>query len=149
MGDAKVNFGEFNGAFVRARDRVRSEEGTDIEAEQAALRALVPENASEHDKGWTGRLIASLAEPPAPPRQWSAFYHEAGQVHASAYQANGSTEDKIAALEAARKKIWQIADQAPEDEQIHIKAMTRVLEHLENELRDPTWPIEEPPGQTG
>ena len=93
MGDAKVNLAEFNGAFVRARDRVHSDEGADIEAEQAALRALVPENASEHDQGWTGRLIESLAEPPAPPRQWSEYYHQAGEVHAAAYRANGSVDE--------------------------------------------------------
>jgi hypothetical protein len=149
MGDAKVNLAEFNGAFVRARDRVHSEEGADIEAEQTALRALVPENASEHDQGWTGRLIESLAEPPAPPRQWSEYYHQAGEVHAAAYRANGTVEEKIAALEEARHKIWEIAERAPADEEIHIKAMTRVLEHLESELRDPTWPVEESPEQAG
>ena len=149
MGDAKVNLAEFNGAFVRARDRVHSDEGADIQAEQDALRALVPEDASEHDQDWTGRLIASLAEPPAPPRQWSEYYEQAGQVHAAAYRANGTTEEKIAALEDARRKIWEIADRAPADETSDIKAMTRALEHLENELRHPTWPVEESPEQAG
>jgi hypothetical protein len=147
MGDGKVDPAVFNEAFYEARERVRSAEGADVAAEQAALKALVPENASEHDRAWTGQLIASLAEPPAPPRQWSQYYHQAGAVHAAAYQAGGTVEEKIAALEQARRRIWEISEQAPADEEIHIKAMTRVLEHLERELRDPTFPIEESPGQ--
>ena len=149
MDDGKVDLAVFNEAFYEARERVRSAEGADVAAEQAALQALVPENASDHDRGWTGRLIAKLAEPPTPPRQWSEYYHQAGAVHAAAYQADGTIEEKIAALEEARRKIWEISEQAPADEEIHIKAMTRVLEHLERELRDPTFPIEEPPGQGG
>ncbi|TCN37591.1 hypothetical protein EV644_111145 [Kribbella orskensis] len=147
MNDGKVDLAVFNRAFARACDRVRGDDVADIEAEQAALQALVPANASEHDRGWTGRLIASLAEPPAPPRQWSEYYHQAGAVHAAASRAEGTVEEKIAALEQARRKIWEISEQAPADEEIHIKAMTRVLEHVERELRDPTFLMEEHPGQ--
>lgn len=149
MNDSKVDLAVFNRAFARARDRVRGDEVADIEAEQAALQAIVTANASEHDRGWTGRLIASLAEPPAPPRQWSEYYHQAGAVHAAAYRAKGTAEEKIATLEEARRRIWEISEQAPADEEIHIKAMTRVLEHLEIELRDPTFPPEDLTGQQG
>ncbi|MFC5261060.1 hypothetical protein ACFPJ1_02965 [Kribbella qitaiheensis] len=140
MGDGKVEVSVFNEAFYEARERVWSSEGADVVAEQAALRALVPEHASEHDRRWTGQLIVSLAESPAPPRQWSEYYHQAGAVHAAAYLAEGTVEGKIATLEEARRRIWEISEQAPADEEIHIKAMTRVLEHLERELRDPTFP---------
>jgi hypothetical protein len=138
---------EFNTAFSRARDKVRNQEGTDVAAEQAKLRALVPDDASDHDRTWTKTVIDSLADPPPPPRQWSALYHEAGQIHASAYPEDGTVEEQIAAIQEARRKIWEIADRAAEDEEAHIRAMTRVLDHYENELRDPTWPIDDPPTQ--
>ena len=144
-----LDIAEFNSAFSRARDLVRNQDGVDVAAVQAELRALVPEDASEHDRGWTKTLIDRLAEPPEPPREWSALYHEAGQVHAEAYQAGGSVAEQIEALQEARRKIWEIADRAAPEEAPHIRAMTRVLEHLENELRDPTWPLEDPPGQAG
>jgi hypothetical protein len=136
---------EFNDAFYRARDKVQTQEGTDVAAEQAKLRSLVPADASDHDRSWTKILIDGLADPPEPPRQWSELYHEASVVHASAYHAGGTVEEQIAALEEARHKIWDIADRASKDEEADIRAMTRVLEHLEDALRDPTWPLEEPP----
>ncbi|NEA35205.1 hypothetical protein [Streptomyces sp. SID13031] len=132
----------FTSAFSRARHKVETEPGTDVAAEQAKLRALVPDDASDHDRTWTKTLIDRLSDPPEPPREWSAMYHEAGQVHASAYPVNGTVEEQIAALEEARRKIWAIADRAAKDEAPHIRAMTRVLEHIENELRDPTFPLD-------
>ena len=142
-----LDVAKFNNAFSRARDKVRTQHGTDVAAEQEKLRALVPEDASDHDRSWTKTLIDGLAEPPRPPRQWSALYHEAGEVHAAAYRAGGTVEERIAALEEARHKIWAIADCASPDEEADIRAMTRVLEHLEDRLRNPTWPREEPSGQ--
>lgn len=138
---------EFNNAFSRARDKIRTQDGTDVAAEQEKLRALIPADASDHDRSWTTTLIEVLAEPPRPPRQWSALYYEAGEVHAAAYRAEGTVEERIAALEHARHKIWAIADRASPDEEADIRAMTRVLEHLEKGLRDPTWPLEESSGQ--
>jgi hypothetical protein len=143
-----LDLAEFNTAFSRARDKVRNEEGTDVAAEQAKLRALVPDDASDHDRSWTRTLIDGLADPPRPPRQWSALYHEAGQIHASAYPDGGTVEEQIAAIQEARRKIWEIADRASKDEAPDIRAMTRVLEHYEDELRNPTWPIESPPAPT-
>lgn len=137
----------FNNAFLRARDKIETEEGVDVAAVQAGLRALVPEDASEHDRGWTTILIDRLAEPPEPPRQWSDLYYEAGEVHAGAYRTGAPVEEQIAVLVEARRKIWEIADRAAPDEEPHIRAMTRVLEHLERELRDPSWPVQEPPTQ--
>ncbi|MFC5261058.1 hypothetical protein ACFPJ1_02955 [Kribbella qitaiheensis] len=142
-----LDVAKFNSAFAGARRRVRKEQG-DVAEEQARLRELVPDDASAEDRDWAVGLIESLAEPPPPPRQWSELYHEAGRVHASAYRVGGTVEEQIAALEEARRKIWEIADRASEDEEADIRAMTRVLEHLEDELRDPTWPHQEPPAQT-
>lgn len=135
----------FNNAFLRARDRIR-EQGADIAVEQAQLRALVPDDASEEDIAFALGMAEDLAKPEPPPRQWSALYHQAGQIHAASYPTDGTVEEQIAALEEARRKIWAIADQAAPDEEPHIRAMTRVLEHLERELRDPSWPVEDSPG---
>lgn len=135
-----LDIAKFNTAFNRARDRVRGDGAAQVAAEQAELRALIPDDASEHDKQWTAELIDTLAAPPEPERQWSELYHEAGRIHAAAYPVEGTVGEQIAVLEAARQKIWEIADRAAEDEAPHIRAMTRVLEHLEEELRNPTWP---------
>jgi hypothetical protein len=142
-----LDVAKFNSAFSGARYRVRKEEG-DVGEEQVRLRELIPDDVSDVDREWAVGLIESLAEPVPPPRQWSDLYHEAGQVHAAAYRADGTVEERIAALEDARRKIWAIADRASVDEEADIRAMTRALEHLENALRDPTWPLEDPPGQT-
>ncbi len=130
----------FNDAFYRARDKVATEEGTDVAAIQEELRSLIPADASDDERSWTKVLIDSLAEPPEPPREWSELYHQASEVHASAYRAGGSVEDQIAVLEQARQTIWDIADRATKEEAPHIRAMTRTLEHLEDGLRDPAWP---------
>jgi hypothetical protein len=130
----------FTKEFNRARDRVRGGQSVDIAAEQERLRALVPADASEHERSWTARVIAGLAEPPPPARERSDLYDEAGQIHAAAYPVEGTVEEQIAALQEARRKIWEIADRAPDDEEADIRAMTRVLEHVENELRAPSWP---------
>lgn len=136
-----LDLATFNNAFLRARERIR-EQGADIEVEQANLRALVPDDASAEDREFALGMAEELAKPEPPPRQWSDLYHEAGQIHANAYPTDGTTEEKIAALEEARRKIWAIADRAAPDEEPHIRAMTRVLEHIENELRDPTFPLD-------
>ncbi len=143
-----LDIAEFNSAFSRARDQVRHDD-VDVAAVQERLRALVPDDASDHDRAWTKTLIDRLGEPPAPPRQWSELYHQAGEIAGSAYQASGTVDEQIAALADACRKIWEIADRADDSEAAHIRAMTRTLEHLENELRDPTWPLEDPPGQGG
>ena len=140
-----LDVAEFNSAFSGARHRVRNEDAN-VGEEQARLRELVPEDSSVEDREWAEGLIDLLAEPPPPPRQWSALYDEAGEVAGSAYQAGGTVDEQIAAIADARRKIWEIANRADDEEEPHIRAMTRVLEHLEDELRNPTWPMEDPPG---
>lgn len=140
-----LDVAEFNNAFLRARDRIR-EQDADVAVEQANLRALVPNDASETDRAFALGMVEDLAVPPTPPRQWSELYHQAGQIHAAAYPADGTVEEQVAAIKEARRQIWEIADRAEPDEEPHIRAMTRVLEHVERELRDPSWPVEDSPG---
>jgi hypothetical protein len=84
-------------------------------------------------------MIEALAEPPPPPREYGPLYHEAGAIHAAAFLAEGTNEEKADALAEARHKIWAIADRAPDDEEADIRAMTRALEHIEMMLRQ-DWP---------
>lgn len=136
----------FNMAVNRARDRIHNAAGAvDIAAEQANLRAMVPPDASDHDQRWTSELIDDLADPPPPPRTWSATYHEADRIHAAAYPPVGTTEEQIAMLADARSKIWELANHAPVDEQDDIRAMTQDLESLEGLLRKPPFPLTDTP----
>jgi hypothetical protein len=138
-----LDIAKFNSAFSGARFRVR-EEQADVAAEQARLRERIPADASAEDRRWAEQLVDLLAEPAEPPREWSAFYHEAGAIAAAAYPRDGSAEEKIAAIEQARREIFAIAARAAEEEAPHIQAMTRSLEHIENALRNPNWPADPP-----
>ena len=149
-----MDIAEFNSAFAEARRLIRTGQA-DIAREQARLRRLVSEDDPAEDRDWALSLVESLAVPPAPPRQWSDLYYEAGAIHANSYRTGDSVEERIAALQEARRRIWAIADRAPKDEAPHIRAMTRVLDHVEAELREPIWSDDRPvglgsrPGQRG
>jgi hypothetical protein len=138
-----LDIAKFNSAYVGARFRIEEGE-VDVAAEQARLRELLPKDTAAEDLQWAEELIDALADPPAPPREWSALYHEAGAVADAAYQAAGTAEEKIAAIERARREIFAIADRAADDEAAHIRAMTRSLEHIEDALRNPNWPADPP-----
>lgn len=70
---------------------------------------------------------------------------EASAIQGVAFAAQGTAEEKLAIISDAMRQIWEIAERAPAKEAANIRGLSRVLEHLENELRDPTWP--EPPAQ--
>ncbi|GAA3133432.1 hypothetical protein JOF29_002349 [Kribbella aluminosa] len=136
----------FNNAFNRAYERVhRGARPTDLAAEQQKLRALVPDDASEHDHTWTGQLVDDLAVPPPPPPERSELYKEAVRVHIAVYPPRGTSEEQIAMLEEGRRKIWELADRAEKDEQEDIRAMTEDLKSLEDWLRDPPFPLTDTP----
>lgn len=141
-----VDIEQFTTAVSRARDRLRDKAG-DVAAEQATLRALVPADATEDEKRWTTELIAGLSAPSPTPPERSALYDEAGRIHAEAFRTDRTTEQRIAALEDARRRIFQLANEADEDEAAEIRAMTRALDHTEDYLRDPPWPSEDRTGQ--
>ncbi|WP_344183706.1 hypothetical protein [Kribbella lupini] len=136
---------QFNSAYSGARHRVE-EQHADIPTEQARLRELIPADAETEDAEWANTLIGLLAEPRPPEREWSRLYHQAGAAAAAAYPRDGSAEEKIAAIEQARREIFAIAARATEEEAPHIQGMTRSLEHIENALRNPNWPADPPVG---
>jgi hypothetical protein len=142
-----MDIAKFNSAFGDARHRQRTEKVFDAAAARDELLALIADEPPGEDRDWALRLIDKLAEPLPPPRQWSPLYHEAGAIHADAYRTGDSVEERIAALQEARRRIWAIADRASKDEAPHIRAMTRVLDHLENELREPSLSWDDTAGQ--
>ncbi|NUR96119.1 MAG: hypothetical protein HOV67_12780 [Kribbellaceae bacterium] len=130
----------FNLAFKRARDRVRS--GTaDLAAEQDRLRALIPADASDHDRTWTNGLVDDLATPPPAPPVRSELYERAERIHVEVYPPKGTTDEKIAMLEDGRRRIWALADQAAPDEEWDIRALCEDLESMERNLRNPPFPL--------
>lgn len=138
---------EFNKAFVRARSRVRAGE-VPLAEEQAALRQLAPGLPTEEDRLWADRLIEKLAQPATPAATPGPLYAEASAVQGAAFGAGGSTEEQIEAIIAARRKIFELASQAPADEAPHIRGLARVLEHLEEGLRNPPWQQDDPTTQS-
>ncbi|MEV5962264.1 hypothetical protein AB0L70_10910 [Kribbella sp. NPDC051952] len=137
-----LDLAQFNSAFADARYRQRTEENFDVPAAQQQLRGLIADEPPGDDRDFAERMIDKLATPAAPPREWSALYHEAGAIHAAAYPVEGTVDEQLTALAEARRRIWEIADRATDDEEADIRAMTRPLEHLENQLRDPSWPVD-------
>ncbi|MEU8224543.1 hypothetical protein [Kribbella sp. NPDC048915] len=130
----------FNSAFAAARHQQETDQDFNLAAAQHKLRDLIADEPDGEDRAWALRLIDKLAEPRPAPREWSPLYYEAAAIQAAAYPTEGTDEQKAAAIAEARRKIWAIADRAPHDEEPHIRAMTRPLEHIENELREPSWP---------
>jgi hypothetical protein len=130
----------FNSAFSAARHQQEIDQEFDLKAAQEKLRDLIADEPEGEDRAWAVRLIEKLAEPRPTPREWSPLYHEAAAIQASAVPTEGTDEEKATAISEARRKIWAIADRASHEEEAHIRAMTRTLEHIENELREPSWP---------
>ncbi|GAA3098538.1 hypothetical protein JOF29_005868 [Kribbella aluminosa] len=129
----------FNSAFAQARYEQKTDRSFDLAAAQQQLRELIADEPESDERAWAVRMITKLAVPPPPPREYGPLYHEAGAIHAAAFLAEGTDEEKADALAEARHKIWAIADRASDDEEADIRAMTRALDHLETMLRG-DWP---------
>ncbi|MFC0628414.1 hypothetical protein [Kribbella deserti] len=139
----------FNNAYLHARDRVEADGGRTLAAEQEVLRRLVPGLAKESERQWAERMIASLATAPQPEPEPGPLYLEASAIQGQAFSGEGTTEQRIEALVEARRQIFELASHAPADEAPHIRGLARVLEHLEDALRNPAWYEEPRPPQGG
>ncbi|HZX09012.1 hypothetical protein [Kribbella sp.] len=129
----------FNSAFAQARYEQKTDPAFDLAAAQQQLLALIADEPDGDDRTFALEMIEDLAVPPPPPREHGPLYHEAGAIHAAAFLAEGTDEEKADALAEARHKIWSIADRAPDDEAPSIRGMTRALHHMEIMLRG-YWP---------
>jgi hypothetical protein len=138
-----MNLRDFNNAHNAARRRIRREGVDAVAPAEDALRALLPELPSDEDRRIAAMLIDRLpeyAEPVAPP---SALMQEAIAIEHAASSATGTDAERIATMAEARRKIWELADRAPDDDEASgIRSLTRILEHLEDNLRNPDWPYE-------
>jgi hypothetical protein len=143
-----LDIAKFSSAFSDANYRRRTEQDFDVADEQARLREFLSETDPPEQRAWALDLIDALAEPLPPQREWSELYREASRIHAEAYRAGGTAAERIAALEIARRRIWEIADRASADEEADIRALTRGIEHLEDQLRDPVFPLDDDPPAT-
>ncbi|NIK58054.1 hypothetical protein [Kribbella shirazensis] len=140
----------FNRAFNEAYDRVHDgRTAVDLAAEQEKLRALIPADASDWDRTWTAQLIdEDLPEPPLAPPERSDLYKQAIQIHTEVYPPKGTTEEKIEMLADGTRRIWELAEQATEDEKYSIQDLTEDLYSLEQALRNPPFRLTDEPFPT-
>ncbi len=139
----RVDLVEFNGKLSDAVSRLRSGDSASIAAEQAHLRAMLPKLETEHDRTWAADQIEDLPRR-ATPAEHSELFAEALEIQANAFHAGGSDQQRIATLNDACRRIWELADQAIGDEQVEIRALTRTLEHIEQRIRNPPWDDPQP-----
>jgi len=132
---------EFNGRFNDALARLRGGGTTTVEEEQAHLRSLLPQIADEDDRNWAADRIDQLPRKATPPQR-SKLYAEALELQATAFHYQGTVEEHIAVLDEACKRIYEVANQTTGDEQAAIRGLTRMLEHLQQRLIDPPFPLD-------
>lgn len=127
----------FNDEVNKAIARVRG--GADATAEQARLLSLVPALQTPGDREWAARMVADL-EQLAMLRRRSEVFREALRAQADAFLGGGSDADYLARIRAARRRIRQLSDEAPDPgEAVRISALTRVLDHVDNRLSRLSW----------
>jgi len=136
---------EFNTAHAAAKRRIRREGVDAVAAEEEGLRALLPQLETDEERRVAVNLIKRLPGYAVPPKPPSARMLEAQAIGRAAFEATGTTEERIAVMSEARRRIFEIADSAPADEAPSIQGLTRVIEHLEESLRDPQPPFDGSP----
>ncbi|MFD7157394.1 hypothetical protein ACFV9C_22535 [Kribbella sp. NPDC059898] len=109
---------EFTNAYNAAEPRIRSEGVGAVGLAERALGELLPQLRSAEDRRVATLLIARLPGYAVPVEPPSALMAEAW------------------------RKIFELGDRAPTDEAAGIRSLTRALEHLEQNLRDPHRPLE-------
>ncbi|GAA3133451.1 hypothetical protein JOF29_002347 [Kribbella aluminosa] len=129
---------EFNNAHKR---QIRSEGIDTVGPAEQALRELLPQLQSNEDRRVAMLLIARLPGCAVPVEPPSGLMQEAVAIERAAYDAPGTDAEPIASMAEAPRKIFEIADRAPADKAAGIRSLTRVLEHLEDNLRNPHWPL--------
>jgi len=145
---AFVSVPDFNLQFNIAKTVIREVGGDSLAEQQARLRELVPRMAEE-EREWAADMIDWLPEltkpkPPPTPKMLEAL-----EIQRAASSTHGTKEEQRTALQAARKKIWEIADSVADDwESASIAGLTRTLDHLQESLDDPFWEDSLPPADS-
>ncbi|HEY3559008.1 MAG TPA: hypothetical protein VG497_28775 [Kribbella sp.] len=139
-----MDYEQFEREYVAAFEGLVAGKLTDLAAAQARLSESAANLERARDRQSAERLIGSLekAVQPPPPDQ-SPEMTEALRLLMTVDVKSGTREERLAALAAARKQIWAIADRAGKDSD-KIRWLSRGLESYENMLTDP-MPWDEPP----
>ncbi|HEY3006081.1 MAG TPA: hypothetical protein VGJ44_27280, partial [Kribbellaceae bacterium] len=142
---AFVSVPDFNLQLNIAKTVITEVGGNSLAEQQARLRELVPRMA-EDEREWATRMIDKLPRITTPPPPPSPQMLEALEIQHAASTTRGTRDEQRAVLEAARKKIWEIADGvADERDSANIAGLTRTLDHLQESLDDPFWEDSLPP----
>jgi hypothetical protein len=139
-----MDYEQFEREYVAAFEGLLAGKLTDLAAAQAKLGESAAQLEREVERRSAERLVGTLeaAVRPAPPDQ-SPEMTEALQLLNTADSKSGTKEERLAALSAARRQIWAIADRAGKDSE-KIRGLSRGLETSENILTDP-MPWDQPP----
>ncbi len=127
----------FNDEFNRSVAQVRA--GADVMTEQARLLSLIPALDSAGDREWAARLVADL-EQTSMLRRRSELFRQALRTQADAFLGGGSDADYLARIRQARRRIQRLSDQAADaTDAVRIRALTRVLDHVDERLSRLSW----------
>ena len=130
----------FNLAYLRAQDKIRHDPEAAVADVQGGLRALVPADASDARPDLDhGSDRGDLPDPPEPsaPLECSVLRgrpHQRRRLPVRWIRSRGRISSPRGSPSA---DLGDPRTSASKDEAPHIRAMTRTLEHLENDLRDP------------
>ncbi|GAA3133464.1 hypothetical protein JOF29_002346 [Kribbella aluminosa] len=143
-----MDYEQFEREYVAAWEGLQAGRLTDLAAAQTRLSESAAKLEREIERRSAERLIGELedAVQPPPPDQ-SPEMTEALRMLMTADFKTGAKEERLAALAAARRQIWAIADRAGKDSE-KIRGLSRGLETSENMLTDP-MPWDEPPPPAG
>lgn len=133
-----MEFNEFNRQYKLSRASLIAGNTTDLDGVQTQLRALADAltgNDQEAAVRLTDRLPAAIAAAQEPPPEPSPEMLEAVRIIEDGKFHEGTREERLAAYDAARKKIWAIADRAGADSD-RIRYLTRRFESTEQHLEE-------------
>ncbi|NIK58052.1 hypothetical protein [Kribbella shirazensis] len=139
-----MEFEQFKREYVAARAEVDAGELVDVAAVRARLRELAAGLTADTDRGVAYGLIEQLGTAEAPDDQ-SPEMKQALHILDSTVFETGTTEERLAAIGDARRRIWALADRAGQDSNA-IRALTRGLETTENLLTEGA-PWDDQPGR--
>jgi outer membrane PBP1 activator LpoA protein len=144
-----MDFTEFRTQYKLSRASLIAGQTTDLDAAQTELRQLADQLTD--DQQLAHKLIddlpATVAAARKPPPEPSAEMLEARRIIDEGKFDEGTREERLAAFDQARKKIWAIADRAGADSD-QIRYLTRRFEPTELYLEE-GYPWEPPPDSPG
>lgn len=133
-----MDFTEFRTQYKLSRASLIAGETTDLEAVQTQLRHLADQTTGDNQQvahKLINDLPATVAAAREPAPEPSPEMLEARRIINEGKFNEGTNEEQLAAYDAARKKIWAIADRAGTDSS-QIRYLTRRFESTELHLEE-------------